>query len=231
MKKKKMIKKIIILILSLISFNLYAKIEELNLNSDYGYYKEINNQKVFLAVGNAHITIDNNEIYCDEIEIYLSDNENVEKAIFKNNIVIFQDKDQVQIGGEYAEYFKKEKQFIIRENAFYIDIKEEVAVFGDSIYNYEKEEIAIIQGNVRIYQKEMQSTGAFVKYTKKDKLMEISGFPEINNQGSVYKSKKIIIDVDKNTFLLEGGLDAIILTESNEEQKPENNEEKDNAKK
>lgn len=198
-----------------------AKIEELNLKSDYGYYKEVNKQKIFYAIGNAHITIDNNEVFCGEIEIYLTNDENIDKAIFKNKIVIFQEKDKIQIGGEYAEYIKKEKQFIIRENAFYIDAKEEVAVFGDSIYNYEKEEIAIIQGNVRIYQKEMQSTGAFVKYTKKDKLMEISGFPEINNQGSVYRAKKIIIDVDKNSFLLEGGLDAVILTENEDEKKEE----------
>ena len=200
-----------------ISMYLYPKIEELNLKSDDGYYKKINNQNVFIAHGNAHIVIDDNEVYCDEIEIYLTEKENVEKTIFKNNIIIFQEKNKIQIGGEYAEYYKKEKQFIIRENAFYIDMEEEVAVFGDSIYNYDKEEIAIIQGNVRIFQKDISSKGAFVKYTKKDKLMEISGFPTIENRGSKYSAKKIIIDVENNTFILEGGLEATILNETIEE--------------
>jgi lipopolysaccharide export system protein LptA len=194
-------------------FSIYSKIEELNLRSDNGFYKEINNQKVFIAEGNAHILIDQNEVFCNTIEIYLSKNDSVEKAIFKKNIIIFQEKDRIQIGGEYAEYLKKEKQFIIRENAFYIDVKEEVAVFGDSIYNYEKEETAIIQGNIRMYQKDIYSKGAFVKYTRKDKIMEISGFPTVENQGSTYSAKKIIIDVDTNTFLLEGGLEATILNE------------------
>ena len=63
----------LIFLLSLMS--LHSKIEELNLNSDYGYYKKINNQKVFIAQGNAHINIDNNEVFCEEIEIYLSDEE------------------------------------------------------------------------------------------------------------------------------------------------------------
>lgn len=205
----------IFLILFLLNFiySIYSKIEELNLRSDNGFYKEINNQKVFIAEGNAHILIDQNEVFCNTIEIYLNKNDNVEKAIFKKNIIIFQEKDRIQIGGEYAEYFKKEKQFIIRENAFYIDVKEEVAVFGDSIYNYEKEETAIIQGNIRMYQKDIYSKGAFVKYTRKDKIMEISGFPTVENQGSTYSAKKIIIDVDTNTFLLEGGLEATILNE------------------
>jgi lipopolysaccharide export system protein LptA len=205
---------IVIIVIIFISSSLYAKIEELNLNSDYGYYKKINNQKVFIAQGNARINIDNNEVFCEEIEIYLTKDDNVDKAIFKKKIIIFQEKEKIQIGGEYAEYMKTEKQFVIQENAFYIDINEEVAIFGDSIYNYEKEEIAIIQGNVRIFQKDIYSTGAFVKYTKKDKKMEISGFPSIENQGSTYNAKKIIIDVQNNTFLLEGGLEATILNET-----------------
>jgi|GEM_PF-1230128 len=219
-------KKILFLIIFLLisTVIITSKIEELNLSSDNGYYKKVNNKKIFIAIGNAHINIDNNDVYCDEIEIYLTENENVEKTIFKRHIIIFQEKEKVQIGGEYAEYLKKEKQFIIRENAFYIDVEEEVAVFGDSIYNYEKEEVAIIQGNVRIYQKDIFSKGAFVKYSRRDKLMEISGFPVVENQGSEYSAKKIIIDVDNNTFLLEGGLEATILNETNEEE--EKNEEK-----
>lgn len=221
---KKYIFKIIFSFLIIVNTFFYGKIEELKLSSDHGYYKKVNNQKIFIAEGNAHIIIDDNEVYCNEIEIYLTNNENVEKAIFKKNIIIFQEKDKIHIGGEFAEYYKKNKNFIIHENAFYIDVDEEVAVFGDSIYNYDKEEIAIIQGNVRIFQKDIFAKGAFVKYTRNDKLMEISGFPSIENQGSEYSAKKIIIDVENNTFLLEGGLEATILNENVE--KKEENEEK-----
>lgn len=218
-------KKIFIIIISIFftTFLSFSKIEELNLRSDNGFYKKINNQKVFIAQGNAHIIIDDNEVYCDEMEIYLTDDDNVDKSIFKKNIIIFQQKDKIHIGGEYAEYYKKDKQFLIRENAFYIDVDEEVAVFGDSIDNYDKENISIIQGNVRIFQKDIFAKGAFVKYTKKDKLMEISGFPSIENQGSEYSAKKIIIDVDNNTFLLEGGLEATILNETADEKKVPSN--------
>ncbi len=218
----------LLIIISLLFFisPVYSKIEELNLTSDNGYYKEVNSQKVFVAEGNAHILIDQNEVFCTTIEIYLDKNDNVEKAIFRKNIIIFQENDQIQIGGEYAEYYKKEKQFIIRENAFYIDIKEEVAVFGDSIYNYEKEQTAIIQGNIRMYQKEIFCKGAFVKYTRKDKLMEISGFPTVENEGSTYSAKKIIINVKDNTFLLEGGLEATILNNTEEKKEDNKNGEK-----
>lgn len=205
---------IIIFLILLISFSIYGKIDELNLQAEHGSYKEINNQKLFLAQGNAHITIDDNEIYCEEMEIYLNKDDTVDKAIFKKKIRIFQKKDEIQIGGEYAEYYKKDKNFIIRENTFYIDAKEEVAVFGDSILNYDKEKVAIVQGNVRIFQKDIFAKGAFVKYTRNDKQMEISGFPTIENQGSIYNAKKIIVDVKNNTFLLEGGLDAQILNET-----------------
>jgi lipopolysaccharide export system protein LptA len=224
MMKKRKIKLFFLLLFFFISANLFSKIEELNLKAENGYYKKINNQKVFIAQGNAHVTIDENDVYCDEMEIYLTEDDNVDKALFKKNIIIFQDKDKIHIGGEYAEYYKKDKQFVIRENAFYIDVDNEVAVFGDSINNHDKEKVAIIQGNVRIFQKDIYAKGAFVKYTKNDKQMEISGFPSIENQGSEYSAKKIIIDVDNNTFLLEGGLEATILNESPDEKKDESDD-------
>jgi len=222
MKKTKLA--IIIFIFIFIPFILTAKMEELNLQCEHGSYKEVNNQKIFVAQGNAHIIIDKNDIYCDEIEIYQNKDDSLEKVVFKKKIRIFQDQDEIQIGGEYAEYYKKDKIFVIRENTFYIDVKEEVAVFGDSIHNYDIEQVAILQGNVRIFQKDIYAKGAFVKYTRKDKQMEISGFPEIDNQGSNYSAKKIIVDVKNNTFVLEGGLEASILNETKEEPKKKDND-------
>ncbi len=188
--------------------------DELVLRSENGYYRTVTNQKVFVAQGNAYILIDNNEIYCDEIEIFMTSDDRVEKAIFRRNIRIFQIEDEIEIGGEYAEYIKRDKRFVIRENAFYIDVKEEVAVFGDSIYSYEEEKVAIVQGNVRIFQKDIFARGAFVKYTRTDKRMEISGFPTVESKGSVYSARKIVVDVENNTFILEGGLEAKIINES-----------------
>ena len=110
---------LIIFFLVLINIYFFGKIEELRISSDNGYYKKVKNQKVFIAEGNAHIFIDDNEIYCNEMEIFLTEDENVEKAVFRKNIIIFQEKDKIHIGGEFAEYFKKEKNFVIYENAFY----------------------------------------------------------------------------------------------------------------
>ena len=212
-RRPSMNKRLLIIILTFVTAAAFAKMDELNLSSDNGSYND--SKKIFYAQGNAHITIDENEIYCSEMEIHLTKDDNVEKAIFRKNIRIFQDKEKVQIGGEYAEYFKKDKQFVIRENSFYVDVEDEVAVFGDSIYNYDKEKIAIVQGNTRIYQKEIFAKGASVKYTRKDKLMEISGFPTVENQGSTYNAKKIIVNIEANTFSLEGGIDAVIINEDN----------------
>ncbi|MCG8570554.1 MAG: hypothetical protein MJB14_10480 [Spirochaetes bacterium] len=199
----------------LCNFIVFADLKELKIKGDQAFYKET--QKIFITIGNSYMEIDNNIIYCDEMEVYLTKDDNVKVAIFRRNIRIFKEEDQVQIGGEYAEYYKEKKMFIIRENAFYIDEKDEVAVFGDSIYNYEKEELAIIQGNTRVLQKDIFATGAFVKYTKQDKLMEISGFPKVKNQGSEYRAKKIIVDVDKNTFNMEGGIEAEIYGDEEED--------------
>ncbi len=210
--------KIIFFILLTSTISLFSKVDELILDSEHGYYKESNNQKIFIATGNARALIDNNEIFCEEMEIYLNKDDSVDKAIFKRKIRIFQEADQIQIGGEYAEYYKKDKIFFIKENAFYIDVNEEVAVFGDSIQNHDTEQLAIVQGNVRIFQKDIFAKGAFVKYTRQDKQMEISGFPTVENQGSQYSAKKIIVDVRNNTFGLEGGLSATILNETPDEE-------------
>lgn len=190
--------------------------------ADIASYKEIKGKNAFIGQGNAFLEIDDNKIYCTEIEIYFykdKDNEEkIDRAVFHKNIRIFNEKDEVQIGGEEAEYYKNEKKFIIRDNAFYTDAKEEVAVFGDTIYNYEEESVTIIQGNTRIYQKDIFAKGAFVKYTKKDKLMSISGFPIVRNQGSEYSARKIIVDIENNTFILQGDLDAEIINSEEKEE-------------
>ena len=41
--------------------------------------------------------------------------------------------------------------------------------------------------------------------------MSISGFPTVRNQGSEYSARKIIVDVENNTFILQGDLSAEIL--------------------
>lgn len=187
--------------------------------ADLATYREIKGSNVFFGQGNAFLEIDDNKIYCSEIEIiFYKDDKNEERikmAKFNKNVRIFNEKDEIQIGGEVAEYYRDEKKFVIRENAFYTDAKEEVAVFGDTIYNYEEEDITIIQGNTRIYQKDILARGAFVKYTKKDKLMSISGFPRVRNQGSEYSARKIIVDIENNTFILQGDLDAEIINTEN----------------
>ena len=125
--------------------------------ADIASYQEVKAKNVFKGQGNAYLEIDNYKIYCEEIEIHFfkdnSGEEQIEKALFNKTIRIFNDEEQVQIGGEEAEYYREEKKFVIRNNAFYTDSKEEVAVFGDTIYNYDEEKVTIIQGNSRIYQK------------------------------------------------------------------------------
>jgi len=108
--------KIAIFIL-LITIPLSAKVDELILESEHGYYKESTSQKIFIATGNARALIDNNEIFCEEMEIYLNKDDSVDKAIFKRKIRIFKEADEIQIGGEYAEYYKKDKIFFIKENS------------------------------------------------------------------------------------------------------------------
>ena len=183
--------------------------------ADIASYQEVKAKNVFKGQGNAYLEIDNYKIYCEEIEIHFfkdnSGEEQIEKALFNKTIRIFNDEEKVQIGGDEAEYYREEKKFVIRNNAFYTDSKEEVAVFGDTIYNYDEEKVTIIQGNSRIYQKDIFAKGAFVKYTKSDKQMSISGFPTVRNQGSEYSARKIIVDVENNTFILQGDLSAEIL--------------------
>jgi lipopolysaccharide export system protein LptA len=217
------VKKLLILFCCFITVFAYSAPEKtkkvITFKADIASYQEVKSKNVFKGQGNAYLEIDDYKIYCEEIEIHFFKDKNgedqIEKALFNKTIRIFNDKDQVQIGGEEAEYYREEKKFVIRNNAFYTDSKEEVAVFGDTIYNYDEEKVTIIQGNSRIYQKDIFAKGAFVKYTKSDKQMSISGFPTVRNQGSEYSARKIIVDVEHNTFILQGDLSAEILNNDN----------------
>ena len=55
-------KRLLIIILTFVTAAAFAKMDELNLSSDNGSYND--SKKIFYAQGNAHITIDENEIYC-----------------------------------------------------------------------------------------------------------------------------------------------------------------------
>lgn len=208
---------LILISIPVIFFSQDKNVKSTKFNAEQGTYREEKNNTVFTGRGNAYLEIDGNEIYSNEIEIYsVKDSkgeDKVEKAFFYGNVRIFQEKEQVQIGGERAQYYKDEKKFIVSVNAFYTDAKNEVAVFGDTITNFEIEGITVIQGNTRIYQKELFAKGASVQYIKDDEKMYISGFPTVRNKGSEYSARKIIVDVKNNTYLLKGDLQAEIINE------------------
>ena len=167
--------------------------------------------------GNAYFkNEDGKEVYADRIVIM---GENYDYASMEGNVTIIDSEEETEIGGVTAEYNKKKDYFLVKDNAYFIDLGEELLVKGSYIENYDKEKVAIVQGNVRIYKKDIFALGEIVKYSEIDKIIEISGFPVIYKEGNEYRAKKIKLNTETEDIVLEGNVSGEFIAEDEEDEK------------
>lgn len=100
------------------------------------------------------------------------------------------------------------------------DFRNEVVVKGNYLEYAGETETATVQIGVRILKEDMACRSEFARYTRKNKVLELSGLPVAHWKGDVYRALKITVNLDTDEIFLEGKVSGIIYTEQEEEGLP-----------
>ncbi|MDX9801709.1 MAG: hypothetical protein RBT69_10280 [Spirochaetia bacterium] len=160
--------------------------------------------------GNAKIISDSTVITASRIELYGDDYRFAECS----GMIRVEDSEKgFFIEAEKMVFDRKDDISRIEGAVVMEDFRNEVVVKGNYLEYAGESETATVQIGVRILKEDMACRSEFARYTRKDKILELSGLPVAHWKGDVYRALKITVNLDTDEIFLEGKVSGIIYTE------------------
>jgi lipopolysaccharide export system protein LptA len=161
-----------------------------------------------ILIGNAEVRSDNLLLRADRIEIQGKDNQfivctgNVWGHEEDKNILFFTDK---------LRYDRKLKIARLEGNSSMEDRENEIVTRARFLEYDDKKEIAVFQINVRLFKDDMVCRSEYAIYRRKEKLLDLSGFPVVFKKDDEFRADKIRVDLDTDDVIMEGTVSGKIL--------------------
>ncbi|MDR2543679.1 MAG: hypothetical protein LBC80_09585 [Treponema sp.] len=165
-------------------------------------------REVTILIGNAEVRSDNLILRADRIEIHGDDNQfidcigNVWGQEEEKNILFFTDR---------LRYDRKLKVARLEGNSTLEDRENEVVSRGRFIEYDDQNEIAIFQISVRLFKDDMVCRSEHAVYRRREKLLDLSGFPVVFKNNDEFRADRIRVDLDTDDVIMEGSVSGTIV--------------------
>lgn len=166
--------------------------------------------------GNAKIVSDSTVITAAKIELYGDDYRFAECT---GGVKVDNSEKGFFIMAEKMVFDRKEEVSRLEGAVVMEDFRNEVVIKGNYLEYSDKTETATIQIGVRILKEDMACRAEFSRYTREDKILELSGLPVVHWKGDEYRALKIAVNLDTDEISLEGKVSGVIYTEQEEKTK------------
>lgn len=151
--------------------------------------------------GNARVVTDKTTINASEIELYGPDYRYV---LCRGGVRVLDTENDFTLTSDRL-FFDRETNVTRAEgNAIMENRKDQLIIEGSFIENRDDEGITIIQIGVRILKEDMVARAEFARYLEDEKLLELSGMPQVYWKGDEYRATRIIINIDTDEIELQG---------------------------
>lgn len=151
--------------------------------------------------GEAKIKTSSMEITADVIELYGEDFRFI-KA--EGKIQGVQEEDGLTFSCDIMEYDREEKIAVFTGNVVLDDRENEVVAKAQRIEYREEESIALMQVDVELTQEDSVSTCAFALYRKEEKLLEMTGNPQVVQGKDTFRAQEILFNMDTDEITMIG---------------------------
>jgi lipopolysaccharide export system protein LptA len=164
-------------------------------------------REITILVGNAEVKSDNLLLQADRIEIQGKDNEFIDCI---GNVHGRDDEQGIVFETSRLRYDRKLK--IARlEGASTMEDKENEVVAKARFIEYNDETgVALIQVSVRLFKEEMVCRSEYALYRRKEKTLDLSGFPVVYKKEDEFQAEHIQVDLDTDDVIMEGGVKGAI---------------------
>jgi lipopolysaccharide export system protein LptA len=160
-----------------------------------------------ILTGNAEVKSDNLLLRADRIEIQGDDNQFIDCI---GNVWGFEEEKNILFYTDRLRYDRREKIARLEGNSSLEDRDNEIVARGRFIEYNDKNETAVFQISVRLFKDDMVCRSNYAVYNRKEKLLDLTGFPIVYKKDDVFNADKIKVDLDTDDVTMEGSVSGTI---------------------
>jgi len=160
-----------------------------------------------ILTGNAEVRSDNLLLKASRIEIQGDNNQFIDctGGVWgmeeEKNILFFTDR---------LRYDRKLKIARLEGNSTLEDRKNNLVAKGNYIEYDDKAEVTVMQISVRLFKDDMVCRSEYAVYRRKDKLLDLTGFPVVFKKDDEFRADRIRVDLDTDDVTMEGAVSGTI---------------------
>jgi len=164
-------------------------------------------QETTILTGNAEVRSDSLILRADRIEIRGKNNEFIDCI---GNVWGFEEEKNILFFTDRLRYDREKKVARLEGNSTLEDRENEIVARGRFIEYDDENDITVFEISVRLFKDDMVCRSEYAIYNRKDKLLDLTGFPVVYKKDDEFHADRIRIDLETDDVSMEGSVSGKI---------------------
>jgi lipopolysaccharide export system protein LptA len=164
-------------------------------------------REITILSGNAEVRSDNILLRADTIELQGDDNQFI---VCIGNVWGFEEEKNILFYTYRLRYDRNLKIARLEGNSTLEDRKNEIVARGRFIEYDDENELTVFQISVRLFKDDLACRSEYAVYNRRDKLLDLTGFPVVYKKDDEFHANKIRIDLETDDVTMEGAVTGTI---------------------
>jgi lipopolysaccharide export system protein LptA len=164
-------------------------------------------REVTILTGHAEVRSDHLLLRADRIEIQGEKNQFIDCT---GNVWGQEEEKNIFFQTDRLRYDRTLKIARLEGNSTLEDRKNEIVAKGRFIEYDDKAEITVFQISVRLFKDNLVCRSEYAIYRRKEKILELEGFPVVHKKEDEFRADKIRVDLDTDDVTMEGSVSGAI---------------------
>jgi lipopolysaccharide export system protein LptA len=156
-----------------------------------------------ILIGHAEVRSDNLLLRADRIEIKGNNNQFIECT---GNVWGHEEDKDILFYTDRLSYDRRLKIARLEGNSTLEDRQNEIVARGRFIEYDDRNETTIFQISVRLFKDDMVCRSEYAIYHRRDKILDLSGFPIVYKRDDEFHADRIRVDLDTDDVIMEGSI-------------------------
>jgi len=156
-----------------------------------------------ILIGHAEVRSDNLLLRADRIEIKGNNNQFIECT---GNVWGHEEDKDILFYTDKLSYDRRLKIARLEGNSTLEDRQNEIVARGRFIEYDDRNETTIFQISVRLFKDDMVCRSEYAIYHRRDKILDLSGFPIVYKRDDEFHADRIRVDLDTDDVIMEGSI-------------------------
>jgi len=160
-----------------------------------------------ILIGNAEVKSDNLLLRAERIEIQGKDNQFIDCS---GGVWGHEEDKDILFYTDRLRYDRKLKIARLEGNSTLEDKRNALVARGRFIEYDDANEITVFQIGIRLFKDDMVCRSEHAVYHRKDKMLDLTGFPIVYKKDDEFRADKIRVDLDTDDVIMEGAVSGTI---------------------